>query len=145
MPLDSLSVTPERPVRRCCFRETVVRLAQVAASGECRSGSAAAEGIVRLAWVRPNGRRDGIHNPDGGLERTLEGHRAGVLSGCFSPDGARVLSASGDTTLRLWRSADGGLERTLEGHRAGVLSGCFSPDGARVLSASGDNARQAEI
>ena len=32
----------------------------------------------------------------------LEGHTAGVTSAAFSPDGERVVTASGDDTARLW-------------------------------------------
>src|SRR5262249_39258610 len=35
------------------------------------------------------------------------GHSAGVSSVAFSPNGARVLSCSGDKTLKLWDSATG--------------------------------------
>ncbi len=58
------------------------------------------------------------------------------LSVAFSPDGARVLSGSGDKTLKLWDAATGALLRTFEGHSDTVISVAFSPDGTRVLSGS---------
>jgi hypothetical protein len=65
-------------------------------------------------------------------------HTQPVYSVAFSPDGARVLSGSGDNTMKLWDAATGGLLRTFEGHSSFVISVAFSPDGARVLSGSHD-------
>jgi WD40 repeat protein len=71
---------------------------------------------------------------------TLRGHSREVYSACFSPDGAKIVSASGDTTVRAWNAATGECELTLKGHRFSheVYSACFSPDGAKIVSASGD-------
>ena len=33
---------------------------------------------------------------------TLKGHSFGVLSVSFSPDGKRIVSGSGDNTLKAW-------------------------------------------
>ena len=95
----------------------------------------------------------------GALVRTFQGHSGGVstrvrsdsagktvkvteirpvTSVTFSPDGTRVLSGSGDKTLKLWDAATGSLVRTFEGHSDWVYSVAFSPDGTRVLSGSGD-------
>jgi WD40 repeat protein len=67
------------------------------------------------------------------------GHSLRVASVAFSPDGAHVLSGSGDKTIKLWDAATGVLIRTFEGHSGAVHSVAFSPDGARVLSGSADN------
>ena len=69
----------------------------------------------------------------------LRGHGTSVNSAVFSPDGARVLTASYDNTARLWDAASGQELRVLRGHEHQVNSAVFSPDGARVLTASDGN------
>jgi WD40 repeat protein len=54
------------------------------------------------------------------------------------PDGQRALSASQDTTLKLWDIETGACLRTLEGHRLGVRSVALLPNGQHVLSSSYD-------
>jgi WD40 repeat protein len=68
----------------------------------------------------------------------LEGHSEAVRSAAFSPDGQRVVTASGDRTARVWNAATGRLLAKLEGHSDTVNSAAFSPDGQRVVTASGD-------
>lgn len=72
------------------------------------------------------------------LSRVLfVGHGGPVRSLALSPDGKRVLTASGDGTARLW-SVDGRESRPLEGHTGRLVTAAFSPDGERVVTASED-------
>jgi WD40 repeat protein len=66
-------------------------------------------------------------------------HADSVLSVAFSPNGARVLSASVDTTIKLWDAATGALLRTFAGHSQMVTSVAITHDGGRLLSGSHDN------
>ncbi|KAH7410673.1 vegetative incompatibility protein HET-E-1 [Cadophora sp. MPI-SDFR-AT-0126] len=70
--------------------------------------------------------------------QVLEGHSDVVSSVAFSRDGQRVVSGSGDKTVRLWNTATSALQQTLEGHSARVSSVAFSRDGQRVVSGSWD-------
>src|SRR5262249_5381913 len=50
-----------------------------------------------------------------------------------------IVSASNDSTLKVWDSETGQMLRTLESHSR-FVSGCvFSPDGTVIVSASGDH------
>jgi hypothetical protein len=74
----------------------------------------------------------------GSLITTFKGHTGGVLSAAFSSDGSKVVSASGDNTVKLWDVKTESLITTLEGHTRIVLSAAFSSDGSKVVSASED-------
>ena len=69
-------------------------------------------------------------------------HEGEVRSAVFSPDGARILTASADRTARLWDGGSGKLLATFQ-HEGEVTSAVFSPDGARILTASADRHRAA--
>jgi WD40 repeat protein/serine/threonine protein kinase len=64
-------------------------------------------------------------------------HKDTVENVVFSPDGARILTASRDKTAKLWDAASGKLLASFD-HQSRVLQGVFSPDGARILTASSD-------
>ncbi len=49
-----------------------------------------------------------------------------------------MVTASDDSTARLWDAATGKELAVLRGHEGAVWSAQFSPDGKRVVTASGD-------
>ncbi|KAI8474530.1 MAG: putative Notchless [Monoraphidium minutum] len=67
---------------------------------------------------------------------SMPGHSEAVLSVNFSPDGKRLASGSGDTTVRLWDLNTQLPHCECKGHRSWVLVVSWSPDGAVI--ASGD-------
>jgi WD40 repeat protein len=53
------------------------------------------------------------------------------VNACFtSPNGDRIISASGDTTVRVWDAQSGQELRKLVGHTREVSAVCTSPKGA---------------
>jgi WD40 repeat protein len=76
----------------------------------------------------------------------MHGHTDTVHSAAFSPDGKRVVTASGfdssdndnDNTARIWDTATGREIAVLRGHGGAVHSAAFSPDGTRIVTASYD-------
>jgi WD40 repeat protein/nucleoside-triphosphatase THEP1 len=69
---------------------------------------------------------------------TLAGHTSAVEACAFAPDGSRIVSGSGDHTLKLWDAQTGAELATLEGHTDWVVACASSPDGSRIVSASWD-------
>ena len=70
---------------------------------------------------------------------TLEGHSEAVLSVAFSPDGTKLASGSGDTTVRTWDLGTQCPQFNCEGHKGWVLYVAFSPDGKTIASAGMDH------
>jgi GTPase SAR1 family protein len=68
----------------------------------------------------------------------LKGHTRPVRAVAVTPDGAQAVSASEDTTLRVWDLATGESLATLQGHTSWVDGVAVTPDGARAVSASRD-------
>jgi WD40 repeat protein len=68
----------------------------------------------------------------------LKGHRNFLYSAVFSPDGSRVITASRDSTAKLW-DTQGNLITDFRGHRGEVYRAVFSKDGQRILTASSDS------
>jgi WD40 repeat protein len=74
--------------------------------------------------------------PSGKARAVFEGHGDKVNSVAFSPDGKRVVSTSGDETIRIWDATMAGVPgRPLRGHAGPVFLAVFSPDGKTLLSA----------
>ena len=67
-----------------------------------------------------------------------QGHGDPVWSAAYSPDGKRIVTASGDQTARIWDAATGEELRQLTGHTGSVNSAAYSPDGKSIVTASWD-------
>jgi len=66
---------------------------------------------------------------------TMPGHTEAVIHVSFSPDGRRLASGGGDTTVRFWDTGTCLPKHTCQGHRHHVLCTAWSPDGTRFASA----------
>jgi WD40 repeat protein len=75
---------------------------------------------------------------DGDLVGIVSGHRSGVQSVTFSPDGRSVLTTGRDGKVFVSRSEGGFLQAALLGQRASVPNASFSPDGRLVITAGDD-------
>jgi WD40 repeat protein len=92
------------------------------------------------------------HSPDRGFEwaywqrlchldrLTLRGHVGPVTSVRFSADGRRIVSGSGDGTVKVWDAATGRETLSMVGPPGDILFVALSPDGRR-LAAGGDAGR----
>jgi WD40 repeat protein len=105
-------------------------------------------------WLSPDGRfilfnRGWLcqvwETSNGQLISTLEGVKADLYTGVFSPDGRFIVTVDGQvgsdikTSLRIWKTASGQLLHVLESHTGPVRQCAFSQDGRFIVSASGDN------
>lgn len=70
---------------------------------------------------------------------TLIGHSAKVNSVMFSPNGKWIISASSDSTIRIWNARTGKTKRVLSSHSGSVNSAQYSNDGKYIISASDDS------
>src|SRR5205085_319160 len=76
--------------------------------------------------------------PHPALVRTLSGHAARVSGCAISADGATIVSASSDHTLKVWDGRTGAERFSLSGHAYGVNGCAISADGTTIVSASRD-------
>ncbi len=73
-------------------------------------------------------------------ERTvMQWHEYSIYHVAFSPDGQRIITASGDKTVGIWDVESGELLQVLKGHKNTVVHAAFSPDGQYIVTASMDN------
>ena len=100
------------------------------------AGATAGEIDSLVPGLRPRIRLS--HPVNLGGARVFRGHLERVHACAYSPDGTRILSASGDKTLREWDRSSGQELRRFEGHSGSVNACAYSPDDTRILSASVD-------
>lgn len=53
---------------------------------------------------------------------------------CFNPQGSKVLTASTDTTARIWEVETGLLLQTLDGHTDEIFSCAFNYEGNTIIT-----------
>ena len=105
-------------------RQVAERTAQVTVSARSIDGATATiDGDV----VR-------IRRPDGSVV-VLRGHKGPITTVRFSPDGSLAVTASSDTTTRIWDARSGALLHTLRKYSDTVNDAEFSPDGKWVVIA----------
>lgn len=72
--------------------------------------------------------------------RSIAAHDKRVSALAFTPDGARLVSGSGDRTAKLWDVASGELVRTFpNGHSEALTSVAVHPNGKRLVTGSADS------
>jgi WD40 repeat protein len=102
------------------------------------------DGTVKIWNATTDGDSDSDDGDSGVIHTLLVSRYDGVESVAFSPNGMRVVSGSGDKTVKIWNAASDGDsdsdddDNTLQGHTYEVYSVAFSPDGAQIVSGSGD-------
>nr|AEE63537.1 unknown [Dendroctonus ponderosae] len=70
--------------------------------------------------------------------RSLSGHSQAIQDLALSSNSKYVISASWDSTIRLWDVEKGNTIRTFKGHTSDVNSVALSPDNRQIVSGSRD-------
>lgn len=76
--------------------------------------------------------------PPGTVVNAYRGHADWIQALSWSPNSARIASASVDKTVQVWDATTGGHLLTYKHHTNGVYGVMWSPDGKRIASGSGD-------
>ncbi|NUO78920.1 WD40 repeat domain-containing protein, partial [candidate division KSB1 bacterium] len=94
-----------------------------------------ADGKMLIAAMHDNSIRIYEANTLQEMKR-LVGHRNAVYAAKFTPDGARIVSCSRDTTIRVWNFASGALEWQAKSGGHGLADIDVSPDGNTIAFCS---------
>ncbi|KAH9814857.1 WD40-repeat-containing domain protein [Melampsora americana] len=81
---------------------------------------------------------DWIPGRGGGPKHTLTGHRAPITAVTFHPRFSNVVSASEDSTIKVWDYETGDFEVTLKGHTKVVCDVDYDTKGTFLVSCSSD-------
>lgn len=88
-------------------------------------------------WLRP--KFASLIKPGGSLIRTLVGHSDSVNGLVLTQNDQFIVSASSDTTIKIWDLKKGQVIHTLTGHSKSVNDVATTVDGRFAVSASSDN------
>lgn len=126
--------------RVCCVLEEWRRRAAGAGDADDPSERigvvAFAPAVAFLAYA--TGRQVRVLNLLTLSDSTYTGHRDLVTSLSWSPDGARLASASSDGTVQIWEFERGRLRFAYARQQCSVRAVAWSPDGTRLASSGAD-------
>ena len=109
------------------------------ASGSPRTGRSGTHQEIRIAASSEGQHEIRIWDAvTGKLVRQLEGHRDGIPSIAFSPDGTTIASVGLDAVVKVWDAASGNLQKELNASRGRLFSIAFSPDGKTLAFGGSD-------
>jgi WD40 repeat protein len=94
------------------------------------------DNYIRRTWLRPL--TASLYISGGILQATLIGHTGCISAIDFLPNSRECISASYDSTLKIWSIYRGTPKVTLRGHTGPVNDVSVLPDGKRSISASAD-------
>ena len=80
-----------------------------------------------------------INFQTGEVKALLKGHKNVILGLAFSPNGNRLISGSGDKTVRIWDVNTQKTIHILKGHTEVIYAVAFSPDGTFAATGSTDD------
>jgi len=93
---------------------------------------------TRVASAGSDGRIDVWNAKDGGLEQTLQGHRAAADRVAFAPDGQTLVSVGDDRTLRAWSLVSRHELYTRSVPRGEIWTMAISSDGQTIATGGQD-------